>query len=1005
MFSRRTLPVLIALVSLSGMFLLGQDTWGPPAPLILSIDPETPTIDQRLTIYGKDFGVSQQSSFVSFNGEIGGEAAFWSDERIRIDIPPVTTSGPVFVEINGSRSNSVELDIAAPLDLSDQQMAYVLSMHASTRSLHEYLVDRNDPVAMEETVAWVKSQPDVLDARSTETDILIDFAFGTTSSVQLVSTGHYDLGTVTDSSDRSRLALVMKNSSTKADDPSRRAIILLPLVTELPSHISEMAESLVAAGYDYEIWRAEEVTTDLLETVFQFDLVYMETHGPGEDPKRIWLATGERVTKDSKRKLKRNEITASEAKVYWGTPSTDSCGRWKPESVNVLHVSEKFFDKKRFGASLFVAAGCNTAANDILKNALQDTNVKAFAGWTNTAKGYWNNIFPPNFILGALEPDKSLTTAYSETVLPYMETDFPATHFRNDDGDCISRFCFKQCLPLSWLDYPEYRCDPATACYGDPDDTAIQVTSVFVVSSEQDVRLNPPLPNRPPEKINLMTPAAYPQNGTTVCLDSPLTFSWPSSHDPDGDDAKLKYCIVVNPTDRKDYLRGINTCNLASMHRPETFLTLNIPGGFFSQYKSYAWAVWAIDEIGAFSEVSSADWSVFETTKGCVAKEGECDDGLWCNGEETCVGDTCQAGTAPCVDAGDVCNGVLECDEETDSCRLIENVCDDGLAWTLDNCEEPGICTHTCGAAGAGDAACAEAICLGSPICEMTTLDVGGTAFAGQIAGGKYALYRFEVIPDGSCYRITITPSSGNPDLYASRYLADLDQLSDIQNWASTCPPGEDHCDESLNPGTAVDRVIFQSPTGEPNYQSYIAVYGAEAGGYSVAVTSGPCGGPVQSLLPDTGIMTCYNNTVAIECPAPGQPFCGQDAQYTTNPMSYTVNGDGTVTDNVTGLMWQREDDNVARTWANAITYCEGLTLAGHADWRLPDEYELQSIMDYGRYNPAIDTAAFPETNSSYYWSSSTYAGYPDGAWDLYFTSGYVGYDDKTYTGYVRCVR
>jgi len=178
---------------------------------------------------------------------------------------------------------------------------------------------------------------------------------------------------------------------------------------------------------------------------------------------------------------------------------------------------------------------------------------------------------------------------------------------------------------------------------------------------------------------------------------------------------------------------------------------------------------------------------------------------------------------------------------------------------------------------------------------------------------------------------------------------------------------------------------------------------------------------PVASgFLPDTGIMQCYDHTQAMECPSLGEPFYGQDAQYTTNPMSYTDNGNGTVTDNVTVLMWQKCSAGLSgsectvgtvetRTWADAITYCEGSTLAGYSDWRLPDEYELQSIVDYGRYGPAIDTTAFPGTVgsdvSSMYWSSSTCAHDANGACYVFSYNGLVNCYFKAYSTYVRCVR
>jgi len=95
----------------------------------------------------------------------------------------------------------------------------------------------------------------------------------------------------------------------------------------------------------------------------------------------------------------------------------------------------------------------------------------------------------------------------------------------------------------------------------------------------------------------------------------------------------------------------------------------------------------------------------------------------------------------------------------------------------------------------------------------------------------------------------------------------------------------------------------------------------------------------------------------------------------------FTDNGDGTVTDNTTGLMWQKQDDGEQRTWKEAMAYAKALALAGHTDWRLPTVAELVGIVDYRRHSPAIDTAVFPGTASSGYWSSSSYASSTDGAW------------------------
>jgi hypothetical protein len=143
----------------------------------------------------------------------------------------------------------------------------------------------------------------------------------------------------------------------------------------------------------------------------------------------------------------------------------------------------------------------------------------------------------------------------------------------------------------------------------------------------------------------------------------------------------------------------------------------------------------------------------------------------------------------------------------------------------------------------------------------------------------------------------------------------------------------------------------------------------------------------------------------------------GEDSDYTINPPSYTDNHNGTVTDNVTGLMWQQANagGTASYNWYQAAgvydaTYnpttqnvCGEQTTGGSSGWRLPTKKELTGIVDYGRYNPSIDPIFTGP--ASFYWSSTTYASYVSYAWSVDFDDGYVNYGYKSYYNYVRCVR
>jgi len=121
---------------------------------------------------------------------------------------------------------------------------------------------------------------------------------------------------------------------------------------------------------------------------------------------------------------------------------------------------------------------------------------------------------------------------------------------------------------------------------------------------------------------------------------------------------------------------------------------------------------------------------------------------------------------------------------------------------------------------------------------------------------------------------------------------------------------------------------------------------------------------------------------------------------------TFVDNGDGTVTDTSTGLMWQQSTSNTnLLPWTAALSYCQDLTLAEYTDWRLPNIKELRTIVDYKICTPAIDVDYFPDTMRSFYCSSTTREVSPTGVWGIDFTYGQDSDYGKTESHDVRAVR
>ena len=174
--------------------------------------------------------------------------------------------------------------------------------------------------------------------------------------------------------------------------------------------------------------------------------------------------------------------------------------------------------------------------------------------------------------------------------------------------------------------------------------------------------------------------------------------------------------------------------------------------------------------------------------------------------------------------------------------------------------------------------------------------------------------------------------------------------------------------------------------------------------GRSTLINPCPPDGPAP--VERTGQTYCYNDAGdTIPCWLCADAVCshtGQDGDWRKgaswpNPR-FTDPGDGTVTDNLTGLMWTKDVYQIPSqmTWQAALDACNNLAYATHDDWRLPNNKEFISLMDYGSTFPALPPEnPFINTHGGEFWTAtSSYLG--RNAWHVNINSGSLNTDNKT---------
>ena len=167
------------------------------------------------------------------------------------------------------------------------------------------------------------------------------------------------------------------------------------------------------------------------------------------------------------------------------------------------------------------------------------------------------------------------------------------------------------------------------------------------------------------------------------------------------------------------------------------------------------------------------------------------------------------------------------------------------------------------------------------------------------------------------------------------------------------------------------------------------------------------------------------NYTVTVTVAESTIPRTGQTTSYATDDDGalqkgvvwpsprFTDNGDQTVTDNLTGLMWTKDGSTPtvgsctggAINWTSALNYVACLNTSnylGHNDWRLPNRTELRSLINYGKADTSAwlnnSAQGFSNVQAAYYWTSTTFAGYTSGVWIVGMQDGYDTATDESST-------
>jgi len=346
-------------------------------------------------------------------------------------------------------------------------------------------------------------------------------------------------------------------------------------------------------------------------------------------------------------------------------------------------------------------------------------------------------------------------------------------------------------------------------------------------------------------------------------------------------------------------------------------------------------------------------------------------------------------------------NGLTQCGSAgVQTCKLQPNGC---TQWvTTQPCTTPETCSLS---AGTASCQCPATVCTQVGTVCQDPMTVATCASNGDAGGCLYVASIIPCAAPQSCAGLAPVAACAA----ACTSTCTMGETACAPGGIETCTLGADGC---WGYGAPVACPIRQSCTGmagaaacacTPDPVCGLSVSASACGTTSstqiVSCAMGPNGCAIGSAS------ACPTNLV---CERAGTPAC-VDPNWAEWPMvdtpNYTDNGDGTVTDNGTALVWQQNASTALVVQADAAAYCAELNLAGYTDWRLPTIVELVSIVDPTEFNSAISSTYFPNTLSSFFWTTTPDASEAGDVWTVTFDIGSVTSAGVIESGYGRCVR